>query len=408
MLRRASARLTLGAVAAVSVVLTAAPALADPSPAPLPSAAPAPGVPSPLPLPAATPGPVGDMSPVAVAQRQAAALQVKVAALRVQTEQAIEHYNEVQADYQAATKQHTVAQGALDAALATAQARDDAATDRIRALYMHGGTGGLAVAVVDGTNVTDVLSRYQGAQSVVEDDTAQVVRATVAAEAAQGAEQRLADAAARANQLRQQAATAAAAVKTQLGAAQSLLDSASAAVKSLVAAQLKAEREAAAKLATLLHNEQVRLRSKAVAFGVLPDRLQAQIAAMLLDAEAQVGKPYQWGATGPGSYDCSGFTQHAFAAAGVTLPRTSREQWYAGTHPDTAELVPGDLLFWASNTSDPTTIHHVAIYLGGGYMLSSPHTGALVSVQRVYAAGYLGATRVIAPPPVPAALTPAG
>jgi len=403
MLRRASARLILGAVAAVTVGLTSAPALADPSPSPSPPPAVAP---SPLPLPPTTPGPVVDMSPLAVAQRQAAALALQVQALQVRTEQAIEHYNEVQARYRQAAEQHRRAQEALNAALAFAQARDDAATDRIRSLYMSGGAGGLAAAIVGGDNVTDVFSRFHGAQSVVADDTAQVVQATVAAEAAQGAEQALADAAVRQNQLRNQAGVAAQSVKTQLAAAQRLLDSAGAAVRGLLAAQLKAEREAAAQLAALLHNEQVRNGGKAVAFGTPPDQLSPQIAAMLLDAEAQIGKPYQWGAVGPDSFDCSGFTQHAFAAAKVALPRTSREQWYAGSHPDTADLLPGDLMFWASNTSDPGTIHHVAIYLGGGYMVAAPHTGAFVSVQRIYAAGYLGATRIIAPAPAPADLLP--
>ncbi len=406
MLRRASARLILGAVAAVSVVLTAAPGLADPSPSPSPSpgagAIPA----SPFALPATSPGPVVDMSPLAVAQREAAALQLKVEALRVRTEQAIEHYNGVLATYRQAAEQHRVAQLALTAALATAQSRDDAATNRIRALYMTGGAGGLAIAVVDGANVTDVLSRYHGAQSVVEDDIAQVLQATVAAQAAQSAELALADAAVRQNQLRLEAGVAAQSVKSQLAEAQHLLDSASVAVKGLVAAQLKAERDAAVKLAALLHNEQVRNGGKAVAFGTTPDKLAPQIAAMLLDAEAQIGKPYQWGATGPNSFDCSGFTQHAYAAAGIALPRTSREQWYAGPHPDTADLLPGDLLFWASNTLDPATIHHEAIYLGGGYMIAAPHTGAFVSVQRIYATGYIGAARVVEPAPTPAALPP--
>lgn len=405
MLRRASARLIVGAVAAVAVVLAVAPALAEPPPSPAPGGAAA-GQPPPFARPTTPPGPVVDMSPLAVAQRQAAALQLKVEALRVRTEQAIEHYNEVQATYRQAAEQHRVAQQALTAALATAQSRDDAATNRIRALYMTGGAGGLAIAVVDGASVTDVLSRYHGAQSVVEDDIAQVLQATVAAQAAQSAEQALADAAVRQNQLRLQAGVAAQAVKSQLAEAQQLLDSASVAVQGLVAAQQKAERDAAAKLAALLHNEQLRNGGKAVAFGTTPDKLAPQIAAMLLDAEAQVGKPYQWGATGPASFDCSGFTQHAFAAAGIALPRTSREQWYAGTHPDTADLLPGDLLFWASNTLDPATIHHEAIYLGGGYMIAAPHTGAFVSVQRIYATGYIGAARVVEPAPTPVAPPP--
>jgi len=406
--RRADRRRPMAAAVAVGVfLLTAAPALADPAP-PAPTPAP---LAIQLPLPsssASSAGPVLDMSPLAVAQRQAAALQLRVEALQVSTEQAIEHFNEVQAAYAQATARHAEAARALAAALAVAQARDDVATNRIRALYMTGGTGGLAVAVVGGGSVTDVLSRYQGAQSVVEDDAAQLRQATVAAAAAQGAEQVMQKAAERQRQLRQQAGAAAQSVQAQLAESQRLLRSASASVQGLLAAQLKAERAAAEQLGALLHAEQLRNHGRAVAFGTAPDQLPPQIAKMLLDAEAQVGKPYQWGATGPNSYDCSGFTQHAYAAAGVALPRTSREQWYAGSHPDTPELLPGDLLFWASNTLDPASIHHVAIYVGGGYMLSSPHTGAFVSVQRFYATGFIGSTRVLAWPPGPGYLTASG
>ncbi len=60
-----------------------------------------------------------------------------------------------------------------------------------------------------------------------------------------------------------------------------------------------------------------------------------------------------WGATGPDSYDCSGLTGAAYRAAGVALPRTSRQQWYAGPHVELGALAPGDLLFWAYDTETP-------------------------------------------------------
>jgi cell wall-associated NlpC family hydrolase len=117
---------------------------------------------------------------------------------------------------------------------------------------------------------------------------------------------------------------------------------------------------------------------------------------VLAAAETELGKPYRWGATGPGSFDCSGLVQHVFAAAGVALPRTSRQQWYAGAHPANDDIRPGDLLFWADG-DHPASIHHVAVYLGSGYMIAAPHTGALVRVQPVYDGGFFGVTRVAAP-----------
>jgi cell wall-associated NlpC family hydrolase len=113
----------------------------------------------------------------------------------------------------------------------------------------------------------------------------------------------------------------------------------------------------------------------------------------------KIGTPYEWGGDGSdGFYDCSGFTMRAFQQAGVQLPRTSRAQYVASPHVVPDDLQPGDLLFWAHDTSDPSSIHHVAIYLGQDsagtpWMIDAPHTGATIQVRRVYSAGYIGATR---------------
>jgi cell wall-associated NlpC family hydrolase len=96
-------------------------------------------------------------------------------------------------------------------------------------------------------------------------------------------------------------------------------------------------------------------------------------------AYAQLGKPYQWGATGPGSYDCSGLAQAAWAAAGVTIPRTTYAQWAALPHVSTSALEPGDLLYFDG-------VGHVAIYVGGGDIIDAPQTG--MDVQKIPLAGW--------------------
>jgi peptidoglycan DL-endopeptidase CwlO len=107
-------------------------------------------------------------------------------------------------------------------------------------------------------------------------------------------------------------------------------------------------------------------------------------------AYAQLGKPYQWGATGPGSYDCSGLTQAAWAAAGVTIPRDTYEQWAALPHIATSAIQPGDLLYYDGEG-------HVAMYVGGGYIIDAPQTG--MNVQKLpmntgwYASTFDGAVR---------------
>jgi len=102
-------------------------------------------------------------------------------------------------------------------------------------------------------------------------------------------------------------------------------------------------------------------------------------------AYAQLGKPYQWGATGPGSFDCSGLAQAAWAAAGVSIPRTTYAQWAALPHVSTSALEPGDLLYFDG-------VGHVAIYVGGGDIIDAPQTG--MDVQKVPLAGWYASSLV--------------
>ena len=102
-------------------------------------------------------------------------------------------------------------------------------------------------------------------------------------------------------------------------------------------------------------------------------------------AYAQLGKPYQWGATGPGSFDCSGLAQAAWASAGIAIPRTTYEQWASLPHISTSALEPGDLLYFDG-------IGHVAIYVGGGDIIDAPQTGS--DVQKIPLAGWYASTLV--------------
>lgn len=105
-------------------------------------------------------------------------------------------------------------------------------------------------------------------------------------------------------------------------------------------------------------------------------------------AYAQLGKPYQWAADGPDSYDCSGLTLAAWRAAGKTLPHSSRMQWSAVTKISRDQLKPGDLVFYYRD------IHHVAIYAGGGRVISAPQEGDLVSIAPIDMASIYGYGRV--------------
>jgi cell wall-associated NlpC family hydrolase len=111
-------------------------------------------------------------------------------------------------------------------------------------------------------------------------------------------------------------------------------------------------------------------------------------------ALTQIGKPYLWGGAGPEAYDCSGLTMQAWAHAGVPLLHWTGYQWVEGPHVPVSQLQRGDLVFFATNTSDPTTIHHVGIYIGNDMMVDAPYTGAFVRIDSIYGpGGLIGAVR---------------
>jgi cell wall-associated NlpC family hydrolase len=92
-------------------------------------------------------------------------------------------------------------------------------------------------------------------------------------------------------------------------------------------------------------------------------------------------------------FDCSGLTRYAYAQAGISLPRNSSAQYGALPTVSRADLQRGDLVFWATNTSSPSTIHHVALYLGDGQILEAPQSGSAVRVTSMRWGGFIGAVR---------------
>ncbi len=99
-------------------------------------------------------------------------------------------------------------------------------------------------------------------------------------------------------------------------------------------------------------------------------------------------KPYVWGAEGPNSYDCSGLVMAAYQRVGISLPHYTGDQWTAGTHVSKEDLRPGDLVFFYND------LHHVGLYIGGGYMVHAPQTGDVVRVATIATRPFAGAVRI--------------
>ncbi len=151
----------------------------------------------------------------------------------------------------------------------------------------------------------------------------------------------------------------------------------------LIAAEVKQEKELAAKkkqinaeikrLQAAMPKTTVKVNGCPTINGVVSSAARTAIAT----ACAQVGDPYVWGATGPNSFDCSGLTQFAYKAAGISLTHFTGAQWNEGKAIPRSEARPGDLVFFFSD------LHHVGLYLGNDMMVHAPRTGKPVQVTSI-------------------------
>jgi cell wall-associated NlpC family hydrolase len=133
----------------------------------------------------------------------------------------------------------------------------------------------------------------------------------------------------------------------------------------------------------------------------------AQRQGAIAFAESQIGVWYRWAGAGevgstvtstgvqnvPG-YDCSGLTMQAYAGVGISLAHYTGAQWDNGKHVSQADLQPGDLVFFATNINDPSTIHHVGIYIGNGQMVDAPATGEQIGIHNAFRPDYIGAVQL--------------
>ena len=364
------------------------------------------------------------------ARQQAAELRTRVDTLQLQAERATEDYDKAYDALGRAASEHVTAQRQLDVVRAGAGAGNGQANRRVRALYMAGGGTGLYASVLSSADLPDALRRMHQVDAVLDGDHRAAAHAVQELARQRQAAARLQTAALSATRLQRAVADRGDTVRALLAQTDALVARADARVVALAEQQRLAEQAAAAlRAAAALAVAQAhdaallaaaRARAQAEAAGAptggvprpavpgafIPtagdpttSAAPASVVSAALDfARAQLGKPYVWGATGPDSFDCSGLNQGAYAAAGVRLPRVAQDQWFAGPHVDLGAIQPGDLLFWASDTSAPATIHHVAFYLGGGQILAAPHTGDVVKVEPLYLEGYLGAVRPVATP----------
>jgi cell wall-associated NlpC family hydrolase len=121
--------------------------------------------------------------------------------------------------------------------------------------------------------------------------------------------------------------------------------------------------------------------------GNFPPPQRAPRSEIVSVARKYLGARYVWGATGPNTFDCSGFTSYVYRQVGVSIPRVSRDQINAGERVSRKDIAPGDLVFFGS------PIHHVGMYIGGGMMIHAPNSGDVVKISPAFRSNYVGACR---------------
>ncbi|MDN3029232.1 C40 family peptidase [Streptomyces sp. S.PB5] len=104
-------------------------------------------------------------------------------------------------------------------------------------------------------------------------------------------------------------------------------------------------------------------------------------------AYAQLGKPYEWGSTGPDSYDCSGLVGASWRAAGVSLPRTVQQMYDAGRKVAKSDLQPGDIIYWYNDSQ------HNGMYVGNGKAIHAPRTGKNIEIVPLDSMPFFAASR---------------
>jgi cell wall-associated NlpC family hydrolase len=327
--------------------------------------------------------------PLASARARAAALTKTVDRLNTQAEVVTERYDATEAELNVAIGRQVQADQALTAVQSSAAAAKLAVTNRARDLYESGGDPAVLASLLAGNDPVQAVDRYQLAGDVLAYQSRSAHAAAVTLAHAHDLVQQDTAISSRVTRLQVARQSDASRVESLLATQQRALAAANGTVRQIMRADEAAEQQASA--ASFL--AAVRAAGGSIDMSAPATPPNATAAAAIAAARSRIGMPYVWGATGPDSFDCSGLTQWSYAHAGIALPRTAAEQWTAGPHPSLADLEPGDLLFYALNTSDPATIHHVTMYIGHGMMIAAPHTGENVQIQPVYMDGFIGAMR---------------
>ncbi|HUR51103.1 MAG TPA: NlpC/P60 family protein [Mycobacteriales bacterium] len=299
----------------------------------------------------------------------------RVDALNARVDAIVERYNTSSIELAAASRKTALAQARVRKAQAQLDALRKSMSAVAAAAYRSGGADRFVQLVSTSTPQT-FLDRASSLDRIAATQSAQLAAAATARHRLDAVSKELARSRALKAQVAKALATSKAEIQDALDEQQRLLSGLKADERRRMAASRAAASRDAASRAT-------RTRSHETYNGPASGRA----AVAVKEAYNKLGSPYKWAASGPDRFDCSGLTMWVWGKAGVSLPHSSRAQYSGGRKVSRGSLQPGDLVYYGS------PIHHVGIYIGGGRMISAPHSGDVVKIQNAFRSDYTGATR---------------
>lgn len=327
---------------------------------------------------------------------EAAAATKALADLGDDFEMKVEEYNAVTEALDKTRADIVQARAELEAASARLSEAQDRLAERARAIYTGREVDMLAV-LIGTSSFDDFLTRLELLNRITTSDASLVQEVSGYRDRVAAGETALESREAEQIALRQEAEAKKVQVEAALKKQQSYVSGLNAEVAALVRQEEERQRRIAEELARRAAAEATARKAAPRSASGTPGSAHAEA----VDAALRfIGVPYVWGGSSPSGFDCSGLVHYAYLQVGISLPRTSRQQYRVGAFipvDRTATLQPGDLVFFGYG-GDPDRVHHVGMYVGSGNFVHAPGTGDRVKVSslqdRISSRGdYVGAVR---------------
>lgn len=325
-------------------------------------------------------------TPLEEKRAEAARIKAQVEKLDTDLEIAAEAYNEAKGAYDSVTTKVKENEARAAELSAQQQALQTNLATRVASMYRQGPLAQLEV-LLTATSFEEFATTLDILRSLNDQDAAQVseLKATTAELERVHAELAAQQAEAKAQSDLMEARKTEA--EKQLNERNRVLSGVNAEIAQILREQEAAERRRAEAAAAAARAAAAKAPARpSTDYGTPTTAPRSEVVSIAL---SKLGSPYRWAASGPDSFDCSGFTMWVYRQVGVSLPHSSRAQINYGQRVSRENLAPGDLVFFGRST-----IHHVGIYVGGGKYVHAPSTGDVVKVSSLSGrSDYVGACR---------------